>query len=98
MKLCRVLLSIAFSSCLMSIAAAEHLTGDNTVAGAVHGAPRQTQTDTTFQRGLESLCQEQGWNFWWDGEQCLTGEDTLTVSREKAWELLQRRYGNGQRF
>jgi hypothetical protein len=41
------------------------------------------------------ICRAQGWGHWWDGNTCLTNEDTLKLTREQALELIRRTFRKG---
>jgi hypothetical protein len=85
--------------CSVGVANAEHDTAADreklaeATSGNVSRAPR-----ASILSGLEEVCREQGWGFWWDGERCLTNEETLSLSPEKAREVIRWRYSDGQVF
>jgi len=43
--------------------------------------------------GLEEVCKEQGWGHWWDGTNCLTNAEATKLTREKALDVIRRRFG-----
>ncbi len=72
--------------------------GGTTTVPKANATAGTDATEAAVLSGLEEMCRAEGWGYWWDGQRCLTNEETLSLSREEALKLIRWRYRGGQTF